>query len=147
VRARARARAAAASLPSSIAFNLSAQTSQLAARINLGSPPARGTGRAARRKRRGGRGEEEEGGGRESDSGSSRCSQKSRETERGDNRPITWLTEDDRARESPATEVYTANATRAAKPIHKAGSPAPDVHVDSPLAPLAVVLFVAAVAA
>jgi len=37
-----RARAAAASLPS-IAFNLLAQTSQLAARINLGSPLSRGS--------------------------------------------------------------------------------------------------------
>lgn len=41
------------------------------------------------------------------------------------NRPITWVTGADRSRE-PGTEVYgmAANATRAAKPIHKARSSA-----------------------
>jgi len=43
----------------------------------------------------------------------------------GNNRPITWVTENDRSRES-RTEVYVmaANATRAAKLIHKARSSA-----------------------
>lgn len=71
------------------------------------------------------------------------------------NRPITWVTGGDRSRERPGTEVYAmaANATRAAKPIHKARRAPPTVDVGSFLililllvAVLLVVVSVAAVA-
>lgn len=132
------------SLPS-ITFNLFAQTSQLAARINLGSPLGVGNQDEGSRKKtkRGDRGKERQRDQHFALRGPGR--KRPEEPRVGNNRPITWVTEADRSRE-PVTSVYTgpANATRAAKPIHKAGSSA-YVNVSSSFVLLAV-LSVAAVA-
>lgn len=102
-----------------IAFNLLAQTSQLAARINLGSPPMwRDLDEESKKK---------------NDSQWTEKRAKRNEGSAGDkggnNRPITWVTEDDRSRESRRQKSYLmgiANTMGAAKPIRKARNSAYD---------------------
>jgi len=90
--------AAAASLPS-ITFNLLAQTSQLAARINLGHH-RRGEGSKKKTKR------PTEGREQRQRQLALQPDEDEPGTERGDNRPITWLTEDDRSREPGNRSLY-----------------------------------------
>lgn len=103
-----------------IAFNLLAQTSQLAARINLGSPPMwRDPDEESKKKKRltADRKKSEE------------RNERSAEDKGGNNRPITWVTEDDRSRESRRQKSYLmgiANTMGAAKLTRKARNSAYD---------------------